>query len=194
MLSKRSFSALTCLVFVSASAFLVGCASPAPNYAPSINNVEQLKKSQAAPAKVGGFDTQAGMKNVDAIRLRASSMVSPVGKHYGDYLAAALRSELELARLHDLKSPLEISGTLQHNNINAGGFQTNDGQLEARFIVKDGTQVRYDKVKKIEHQWEGAFVGAVGIPQAAGNYPIMVQKLLGELFADPDFIVAIKKN
>ncbi len=29
--------------------FLVGCAGPAPNYAPSINNVEALKRTQVQP-------------------------------------------------------------------------------------------------------------------------------------------------
>ena len=177
-----------------ACAFLVGCAGPAPNYAPSIDNVEKLKKANVAAAKVGSFDTRPGMQNADAIGLRAASMVSPVGKNYGDYLAAALRVELEMAKLYEPASPLEVSGRLLHNNINAGGIQTNDGSLEAQFVVKNGAELRYDKVKKITRQWEGAFAGAVAIPQAANNYPLMVQQLLAELFADPDFIRALKQR
>lgn len=190
---KRSMSmalpltALTCI-------FLVGCAGPAPNYAPSIDNVEKLKKADVSAAKVGVFDTKAGMQNADAIGLRAASLVSPVGKNYGDYLAAALRAELEMAKLHAPASPLEVSGRLQQNDINAGGIQTNDGVLEAQFVVKNGSELRYDKVKKITRQWEGAFAGAVAIPQAANNYPLMVQQLLAELFADPDFIRALKQR
>jgi hypothetical protein len=193
MTSKRSIflalplAALTCV-------FLVGCAGPAPNYAPSVDNVERLKKTDSAGVKVGTFSPKPGMQNPDAIALRASSMVSPVGKNFGDYLAAALRAELEMAKLHSPASPIEVSGTLLHNNINAGGIQTNDGQLEAQFVVKYGSEVRYDKIKKITRQWEGAFAGAVAIPQAANNYPLMVQDLLGSLFADPDFITAVKKR
>lgn len=193
MQSKRSMSmalpltALTCI-------FLVGCAGPAPNYAPSIDNVEKLKKADVSAAKVGVFDTKAGMQNADAIGLRAASLVSPVGKNYGDYLAAALRAELEMAKLHAPASPLEVSGRLLQNDINAGGIQTNDGVLEAQFVVKNGSELRYDKVKKITRQWEGAFAGAVAIPQAANNYPLMVQQLLAELFADPDFIRALKQR
>jgi hypothetical protein len=193
MQSKRSMSmalplaALTCI-------FLVGCAGPAPNYAPSIDNVEKLKKADVSAAKVGVFDTKVGMQNADAIGLRAASLVSPVGKNYGDYLAAALRAELEMAKLHAPASPLEVSGRLLQNNINAGGIQTNDGVLEAQFVVKNGSELRYDKVKKITRQWDGAFAGAVAIPQAANNYPLMVQQLLAELFADPDFIRALKQR
>nr|WP_288853507.1 hypothetical protein [uncultured Acidovorax sp.] len=174
--------------------FLVGCAGPAPNYTPSVDNVERLKKTSSSEVKVGTFATKPGMQSADAISLRASSMVSPVGKNYGDYLAAALRSELELAKLHAPNSPVEVSGTLLHNNINAGGIQTNDGQLAAQFVVKKGEEVRYDKVKKITRQWEGAFAGAVAIPQAANNYPLMVQDLLGALFADPDFFASLKQR
>ena len=174
--------------------FLVGCAGPAPNYTPSVDNVARLKKTSSSEVKVGTFATKPGMQSADAISLRASSMVSPVGKNYGDYLAAALRSELELAKLHAPNSPVEVSGTLLHNNINAGGIQTNDGQLAAQFVVKKGEEVRYDKVKKITRQWEGAFAGAVAIPQAANNYPLMVQDLLGALFADPDFFASLKQR
>ena len=120
-------------------------------------------------------------------------MVSPVGAHYGDYIAAALRQELELAKLYGPESPAEVSGVLLVNNINAGGISTNDGQIEARFVVKVNGQIRFDKVKRVEHQWEGAFAGAVAIPLAANNYPIMVQKLIGSLVADVDFIKALKK-
>lgn len=193
MTSKRQFflalplTALACI-------FMVGCAGPAPNYTPSVDNVERLKKTASSEVKVGTFATKPGMQSADAIALRASSMVSPVGKNYGDYLSAALRSELELAKLHAPNSPVEVSGTLLHNNINAGGIQTNDGQLEAQFVVKKGEEVRYDKVKKITRQWEGAFAGAVAIPQAANNYPLMVQDLLGALFADPDFIASLKQR
>ena len=79
------------------------------------------------------------------------------------------------------------------NNINAGGLSVNDGQIEARFTVKRAGQVKYDKVQKIEKTWESSFVGAVAIPLAANNYPVMVQQLLKNLFSDPEFISAVKK-
>lgn len=186
------FHALTLALL--AGVFLVGCAGPAPQYAPSIDNVERLKKMDAAMTKVGAIVPKPGMQNADAIGLRASSIVSPVGTHYGDYLAAALRAELDMAKLHAPTSSIEVSGTLLQNNINAGGIQTNDGLLEAQFVVKSGADVRYDKVKKITREWKGAFAGAVAIPQAANNYPLMVQQLLASLFSDPDFVMAVKKR
>jgi hypothetical protein len=178
---------------IAVSAILVGCAGPAPNYAPSIDNVEALKNNGAgASVKTGVIGVKPGMPGASAMTLRANSMTSPVGAHYGDYLAAALRQELELAKLYNPQAGTEITGTLLTNNINAGGIGTNEGQIEARFVVTANGQVRFDKVKKIERKWESSFAAAVAIPLAANNYPLMVQSLVGALVTDPDFIKAIR--
>lgn len=183
----------TLLASLALSALLAGCTSPAPHYTPSIDNVEMLKKGELNALKVGKVGVTPGMPGAHEMGLRGVSMVSPVGAHYGDYLAAALRQELELAKRQDPGAPLEVSGTLTRNNIDAGGISTNAGQIEARFLVKRLEQVRYDQVKKAELQWESAFAGAVAVPLAANNYALMVQKLLNSLFSDPDFITATQK-
>jgi hypothetical protein len=185
---------LVLLALAAVSALLTGCAGPAPNYAPSIDNVETLKKSAAGPAKTGTISVRPEAPGASSLQMRANKMVSPVGSNYGDYLAAALRQELSLAKLYDAQSNVEISGTLLVNNVDAGGIGTASGQMEARFIVKAGEQVRFDKTKRVEHQWESAFAAAVAIPLAATNYPVMVQKLIGSLLSDPDFVNAIRKN
>lgn len=184
---------VTLLTAIGVCALFAGCAGPSPSYSPSIDNVELLKKGGLETMKVGQVGVTPGMPGANAISLRASSMVSVVGTHYGDYLASALRQELELAKLQNLQSKLEVSGVLIKNNIDAGGLSTNEGQIEARFIVKRADQVTYDKVKKAELQWDSAFAGAVAIPLAANNYSVMVQKLLSSLFSDPDFMTATHK-
>lgn len=188
VLSSRHLLAVFVLAVL---AFLTGCAGPSPNYSPSIDNVEALKKSGASATRVGTIGVTSGMPGASALSIRANSMVSSVGAHYGDYLAAALKQELEMARLLNPQAVTEISGTLLRNNIDAGGINTNAGQMEARFMVTVAGNVRYDKIKRIEHQWEGAFAGAIAIPNAANNYPVMVQKLVAMLIADPEFIRAL---
>jgi hypothetical protein len=175
------------------SLFAVGCASPAPNYVPSIDNVELLKKSGGEAAKVGLISVKPDTPGGKAISLRASTMVSAQGTNFGDYIAAALRQELELAKMYDVQSGPEITGELLRNNIDSGGFSTNDGQIEARFVVKRDAQVRFDKIKRIDQQWESSFAGAVAIPLARNNYPLMVQKLFNALISDADFIRALRK-
>lgn len=186
----RRLSLLTGLVL---STVMVGCAGPAPNYSPSIANVELLKKEGLETMRVGQVGAMSGMSGAESMSLRANSMVSPVGSNYGDYLAAALRQELDLAKLLNPRSDVEVSGVLVKNNIDAGGISTSEGQIEARFIVKRLDQIKYDKVKKAEHKWDSSFVGGVAIPLAVNNYPVMVQKLLNGLFSDSDFIAATKK-
>lgn len=97
-----------------------------------------------------------------------------------------------MAKLYAPQSGTTISGVLLKNNIDAGGLSTNEGQLEARFTVKREGQVRFEKTKSIVHTWESAFAGAVAIPLAANNYPIMVQKLIDALVSDSDFIQSLK--
>jgi len=178
---------------IAVSAFLTGCAGPAPNYAPSIDNVEALKKiGIGTMVKTGAIGVTPGMPGANAMTLRANTMTSPVGSNYGDYLAAALRQELELAKLYNPQAGVEISGTLIKNNIDAGGISTNAGQIEARFVVTANGQVRFDKVKRIERQWESSFAAAVAIPLAANNYPLMVQSLVSSLVTDPDFVKVIR--
>ncbi len=186
----RSIGILLAALAVTA---LVGCAGPAPNYAPSIDNVEKLKMAGIEPARTGTVSIAPDLKTGQSLSIRANTMVSGVGNHYGDYLAAALRQELELAKLYDAQSATEVSGTLLRNDISAGGMSTNSGEISARFVVKRGNLVRFDKVKQVRHEWEGAFAGAVAIPQAANNYPVMVQKLIGSLLADSEFLAALRK-
>ena len=177
------------------SAFLSGCAGVAPNYAPSIDNVEAMKKiGDPSPMKTGTFDVTPGMQGAKTIGLRGNTMASPVGNHFGDYLASALRQELDLAKLYDPVSGVEIRGTLLTNNIDAGGIRTNAGQIEARFLVALNGKVTFDKVKRIERTWESSFAGAVAIPLAANNYAIMVQALISALVDDPDFVKAVRKS
>lgn len=181
-----------CTVLLS-SIFMIGCSTPAPNYSPSISNVELIKAANANNLSVGKVQTMSGSQGADAIGLRGSQMISPVGKDYGDYLAYALRQELQLANAYDPQSGIEISGTLMTNNINAGGMNTNDAQIQARFVVKKQGVTVYEQTKKAEMQWESSFAGAVAIPLAMNNYPVLVQKLLSNLFSDPSFVAAIKK-
>lgn len=175
-----------------ASLLLVGCAGPAPNYAPSIDNVEVLKKSGSSSGRVGQITVAPDLPSGKAVPLRANTMISPVGSNFGDYIAAALRQELEMAKLYDARSDTEISGALLRNHVDAGGLSVNEGQLEARFIVRRGGQERFNKIKRADHKWESSFAGAVAIPLAANNYTVMVQKLIGALVTDPDFVAALR--
>lgn len=166
-----------------------GCALQATPYRASVDNAEWLKKL-GTPMKVGAVsaDPSAGQ----AIGLRGNSMESPVGGSYAAYLAEALRNELQLAGRLDPGATVEIGGVLLKNDIAAAGFSTNSGEIEARFIVKRGGAVRYEKVHRAELSWESSFMGAIAIPKAQQQYPLLVQQLLRQLFSDAAFAAALK--
>jgi hypothetical protein len=185
----RVFSATFAVLLAS------GCAMQAPRYQASIDNVEVLKQAPNS-MNLGGFSVQAGSPAAasggTALSVRASPMNSPVGTDYAAYLADALSQELTVAKKLDPKSKIEVSGKLVKNDISAGGFSTNSGEIAAQFVVKKEGVVRFDKAKSASLTWDSSFLGAVAIPKAQQQYPVIVQKLLSLLWGDADFQAALK--
>ncbi len=180
------------ILLVLLAALLHGCAIQAPAYSPSAAGIERVRNSGIQPVTLGSFTVRPGATGADSISLRGNPMASPVGANYAAYLAEALRTELRLAGKLDPKSTLEISGELLANDIAAGGIATNSGHIEARFVVKVGGQTRYDAVKRAEDSWDSSFVGAIAVPKAQQQYPLLVQQLIGKLWADGLFLAALK--
>ncbi|HEY0859101.1 MAG TPA: hypothetical protein VGE16_18685 [Albitalea sp.] len=177
---------------VAAVAVMTGCATKAPSYQPSIQNVNVLKRAGTSAATVGTFGTEPGASGATSIQLRAAQMTTPSGGPYAQYIEEALKTELDLAQRLNPKANVVITGVLVKNNINAGGINTNDGEVEARFVVRRDGSVRFEKTKRGTAQWESSFVGNIAIPKAAQQYTVLVQLLLGALYADPDFQDAIR--
>lgn len=124
--------------------------------------------------------------------MRGSPLESPIGGSYGAYLADAIRQELDLAKALDPAAPVEISGTLLKNDVNVANIITGSAIVEARVVVKKSGQTRYDKVKTATMEWDSSYFGYVAIPRGKENYPLVVQKLVRQLFTDADFIQALK--
>src|SRR5689334_9713357 len=104
-------------------------------------------------------------------------MSSQYDGSYANYLAEQLIEARSMAGKLAADAQVEVKGALQKNDISAGGFSTNSGDIEARFVVTRGGTVRYDQVKSVHDEWESSFVGAVAIPRAQQRYPVIVQKL-----------------
>jgi hypothetical protein len=186
-----NFKTLSCTIAASTLIILAGCSTPAPPYAVSIPNVQTLKNSNAAPVSVGEVTAQPSVNN-DSIGVRANSMNSPKGT-FAKYLQDALSQELADAKLLDPKSDIQVTAVLTKNDISAAGFITNSAIIAARFTVKRGGKVTFDKVKEATTQWDSNFIGAIAIPRAIQNYPTVVTALLKQLYEDKEFSDAIKK-
>lgn len=183
--AARAFGMLTPLVLLSA------CSIVAPPYSPDVDNIQSLKSATTAHAKIGAFESQSDAKNPYPVPLRANPMKSPVGNSFGAYLADAMTKELVMAGKLSPQSDVEIRATLLENDVDVG-FATGAARLSARFIVMRAGAVRYDQVKSARTQWDSAVAAMIAIPKAREEYPLAVQKLLGELYADPAFLEAIQ--
>jgi hypothetical protein len=179
------------LVAASALVVLTGCSTPAPPYSVSIPNVQTLKNTNSAAVGVGEFTAQRPANN-DSIGIRAGSMTSPKGT-FAAYVQDALTQELAEAKLFDAKSGIQVTAVLTKNDISGAGIITNSAEIEARFTVKRGGNVVFDKVKAARTEWESSFAGPIAIPRAMQNYPNVVSALLKQLYDDKDFVDAIKK-
>lgn len=169
---------------------LSGCSIVAPPYTPSLDNIQALKNSGAAPTRVGKFN-ETGTAVPYPIQLRANTMRSPYGNTWSAYLSEAVTRELTMAGKLSPNADVEISGTLLRNEIDPA-ISTGTGDVSARFVVKKGDAVRYDQVKSVHREWDSSFAGAVAIPKAVTEYGFTVQALLATLYADPAFLDALK--
>ncbi len=171
---------------------MTGCSTMAPKYNTDFNNIAQMRKEKLNAAKVGPvIKAPTAKEDVDSLTIRGSRYVSPYGS-YTAYLSEALKQELDDARLLNPDSQIEVSAELLRNSLNASGFSTGTAEIEARFLVRNSGLIKYDKVMSARHTWPSSFVGAIAIPKAQQSYPVVVQKLIGSLFADPEFISALK--
>ena len=119
-----------------AAALGSGCSSVAPQYSASMENVQKLKDAGNVTARVGEFSSNESLKKSPDLSLRATSLVSPYDNSYSRYLAEAIKQELTLAGKLAPGADVEISAVLLKNSIDASGFVTGYGDIEARFIVR----------------------------------------------------------
>lgn len=119
-------------------------------------------------------------------------MVSAQGT-FSKYLQNAIIQELTEARLLDPKSSVQLTAVLIKNDISAAGIISASGEIEAKFTITNGGKVTFGKVIRATTEWDSNFLGAIAIPRAQQNYPNLVTELLKQLYADRDFVAALKK-
>lgn len=173
-----------------ALAFVSACSAPAPKYQPSLDNALTLKRIGNTPMRPGQFSALDTANK--PLPLRASSMTSPYSDSYAEYLREALRTDLlEAGRLDD-KADVVVDGVLLKNDMDISGLSLGTAAMSARFSIKRGNGVKFEKEIAVTHDWNSDFRGAIAIPMARDMYPVVVQKLLRALYADPDFVAATK--
>jgi hypothetical protein len=181
------------LIFL--SVFLTSCAAvPAPQYQVSKTNIESLEKIGDFKLKVEKFTQTDEVKNNYPISLRAANLKSPVGESFAEYVEDAVKKDLMLADKYSPESTYKIGGVLIRNDLDASGINTGEGIVEAEFYLQDGEKILYKKTITQKHTWESSFLGAIAIQNAIKQYPVMIEKLLIQLFGDDELKKEIKRH
>lgn len=179
------------LLLVVLLAGTTACASVAPKHVLVPENINKLRDGALTPARVGEFT--AAREDLERLTIRGGQYASPYQGSFAKYVEEALRQDLADARLLDPASAIEVAGVLTRNELDTG-MAKGTAQIEAQFLVRRDGGVVFDKVKAASLVWDSSFVGAIAIPKSQQNYPIVVQRLLSELYADPDFLTALEKK
>lgn len=169
-----------------AFSMLAGCVSmPAMTYQPGIDNTERLLADRH-PLDVGSFAAAPGVENRH-LGMRGSQLQGGADGTFSTYLKDALVRELQEAGRFRAGGATVVSGTLVENRLNAASSAQGTARLGAEFVVTRRGERVYARTFHVENRWEASFMGAIAIPAAMQGYSATVQKLLGELFADPEF-------
>jgi len=159
----------------------------------STATVEKLRAADIAPLRIGSFvpaPAVAGSKD-KSMGIRALTLTSPVEGSFAKYLGKTLEVNLQAAGKFDANAPLSLQGVLTDNDDSAG-IDIGTAKLGAKFtLVKDGATL-FEKQLNVDDKWDGAFIGAVAIPDAANHYSALYDSLTLKLLTDSDFLAAAK--
>ncbi|RKP49427.1 hypothetical protein [Trinickia fusca] len=159
---------------------LTGCVTQELHpYQVSVANQEVLAQlPHAAHYRVAPGSDHADVQN----KVRAYYFTTPKGETWAAYLDDGIRNELTTAGNYDANASESIQATLLAVHLADG-----HADLAARFVVTQGSDVRYDKVLHAKSRWRSSFVGSIAIPAAYVGAGSIFQDLLNQFFTDPDF-------
>ena len=179
-------------VALSCCVLLASCLSvPSTPYQAGVRNAGVLLAGHYKPMRTGEFSAGPGVQD-RAINVRGANTLTSSARDgsFSGYLREALEAELSTAGQLDTQSPITINATLLQNRLDGGSARTGSAVVAARFVVERNGQVAYDRELTARHTWDSSFIAAIAVPSAFQNHATTVQKLLGQLFADPDFVRA----
>jgi hypothetical protein len=170
---------------------LAGCGitNPISNYQPSPGNVALVRAAPLAAIAVGDFSLALGVKpNADAvIVLRGAVYASPVNNSFAQFLRQAIVTELTSAQKYAPDAPTVLTGQLLHNDGTGFGISTAHAAIAARFQVRRGEELLFDKELSADAVWKSSFAADIAVVEATSQYLNLYGRLLAKLFADPEF-------
>lgn len=186
-------SLLRLLASCLAVAVFSGCSTLAPPpYSADYQVLDQLKKQPLDKVAVGTVQPRNPDSPVNKISLRAASLAGPKGT-FAQYLEDALIQDLKEIAVFDASAGTRIDATILKNSIDISGFSTGTGGMDVELTVTRNAKTTLKKTYSVKTTFESSFAGAVAIPKGQAEYGNLVRTLLGKVYADPEFINALKK-
>lgn len=178
---------------LAAAATLTGCVHmQIDETAPSLETLTLLRTQAVPQIALGEFKEVGGTSLAKNINVRGSTLRAPGGGNFADFLKKSFQSELVAAGTYAASSTTAITGTLEESRATedmAKGYASL-GAIMA--VSRDGTTV-FSKRYRAETRWRSDFIGAIAIPEAFRQYNGLYSQLVRTVFADPEFIAALKK-
>lgn len=164
-----------------------GCTERLPPPALNADAIMALRAFPMAPAAVEDFSANGeAAANDRGISVRLGTFRPPGNGGWAEYLETTLRQQLEGSGRFQANSEVRIGGVITENRSREG-----KSSLAVRFTVSRARRTVYDRVQRVESDWNSSFVGFLAYERALGNYTSMYPQLVRKLFDNPEFRAAV---
>lgn len=173
---------------------LQGCASfYAPPYSANYEALDRLKRVPLERLAVGPVQPRDATAAVNQVSLRGTTLRAPKGS-FAQYLEDALIQDLREIAVFDANANVRIDAVILKNEIDVFGISTGTGAMAVDLSVSRSGAAVLRKTYRADTSFESSFAGAVAIPRGQIEYANLVRALLGQVYADSEFINAVKKK
>lgn len=181
------------ILVLAAVVLVVGCAGyKTPIYSSDYVAVDSLKAYRLKKLAVENVKPEDSEAEVNKITLRGGSLVVEGGT-FATYLQNAIKNDLIEIGAYDPTSQTTLDVTILKNDIDVSGFSDGKGEIEILLKVRNRDAVLLEKSYIANTQFDSAFAAMVAVPKGQSEYPKLVKKLLATVYADKQFISAIKR-
>ena len=168
-----------------------GCAPlMAPPYAADYEALDRLEATRPGMVAVARAQPTDPEDKVNNVRMRSTRLVSPNGS-FALYLEEAMRRDLAEISILDPKAPTRIAARILVNELDLGVLN-GGGRMEVEIVVTRADTQRLRRTYRAETKFESGYGGAVAVPAGQAEYPRLVRELLRQVYADAQFVAAIR--
>jgi len=176
-----------------AAAALAGCVHlQIDETAPTLETITLLRTQGVPKVALGEFKEVGKRSLARSINIRGSTLKAPGGGTFADFLKKSFQSELVAAGTYTASSTTGIAAILEESRATEDMAQGSASLGATMSVTKEGATI-FSKQYRTETRWRSDFIGAIAIPEAFRQYNGLYSQLVRTVFADPEFIAALKK-